>query len=111
MNKITPAIKGLLLGGLITLPTLLICILAAGGGHGTYLPAKLFFPITMLSTAVLKSITAPFAVIAAIQYPILGAILFVAKVQGKYKPYALNIGIIHAILSFSALIFSSHSFS
>ena len=49
----------------------------AGGGHGSYLPAKLFFPYTMLATLLSDhSIGLPGIVVALIQAP-----AYVAAVQ------------------------------
>ena len=110
MSRLQHATQGALLGGLLTIPVALLCVFFAAAGHGSYLPAKVFFPLTMLSTAVFKSITTPFIAIAIAQYPIIGAILQNAKAEGKLKMPALCIGVAHATLSLLAILFSSEFF-
>lgn len=66
---------GFVIGLLATPIALLLAMLSTGAGHGNYLWAILLFPLTMLSTAALGSITAPFVLLAVIQYPIYGWIV------------------------------------
>ena len=54
---------------------LVVAFLFAGAGHGTYLPAKVLFTYTMLSTVHLESISGLFLIIALVQYPVYGLIL------------------------------------
>jgi hypothetical protein len=54
---------------------LFITVLAAGGGHGSYMPAKLLFPWTMAATAFTREIAQPFIAVAIAQYPAYGIAL------------------------------------
>ena len=48
--------------GVLTVIGILGMVLAyfsAGAGHGTYVPAKVLFPVTMLSAVAVGSITGP----------------------------------------------------
>ena len=63
---------------------LLFALLFAGGGHGTYFPAKVLFPYTMISALLLGTITVPFILLAIIQFPIYGFALGVANRKGWF---------------------------
>jgi hypothetical protein len=54
----------------------LISIIFAGGGHGTYIPAKIIFPFTMLLANLNHEISGIGIIIALIQIPIYSAILW-----------------------------------
>lgn len=75
--------------------SLAVAILAAGGGHGTYLPAVLLFPFTMLSTAACQAITVQWSWAAIVQFPLYGAVLAVARLLGATRVAALCLGMIH----------------
>jgi hypothetical protein len=62
---------GTLIGGI----SLVIAVMAAGGGHGTYMPAKILFPYTMLSTITMERITSPYVLLAILQFPLYGLFL------------------------------------
>jgi hypothetical protein len=49
-----------------------VSVVAAGGGHGSYFPAVVFFPFTMLSVLVTESISIPAMVLALAQFPCYG---------------------------------------
>ena len=66
---------GLAIGTVICFPCLLLAVFAAGGGHGTYLPAKILFPFAMLATVFGRSVTLFYAVLALLQFPIYGLLL------------------------------------
>ncbi len=65
-------IVGLVVGILVAPAALILGVLSSGAGHGDYLIAKLLFPMTMVSTLLLGSITTPFILLAVMQYPIYG---------------------------------------
>ena len=94
---------GLLLGVVVAAPLLFICIFAAGAGHGTYLPAKIFFPITMLSCLLFSSITAPFAIFAVLQFPLYGLILGHSKSHGRSAFIRTFLISVHIALSLLAI--------
>lgn len=63
-----------------------VCVLMAGGGHGTYLPADVLFPYSMLFVKLItRSITKPAMIGAAVQFPLYGIILIAAVMAGKQR--------------------------
>ena len=79
MVKRTP-LNGAGIGILFAVPCLLLVVFAAGGGHGTYLPAKLLFPFAMLAAVFGTSITTFHVALALLQFPLYG--LFLGAVFG-----------------------------
>jgi hypothetical protein len=76
---------------------LFLAVISAGAGHGGYLAAKILFPVTMLSTFLFHSITAPFILLAVVQFPVYGVILGVAGTQRRLLTTALVLLAIHAV--------------
>lgn len=60
----------------------------AGGGHGTYVPAILFFPYTMLGSVATQQIQAAHMVVAALQFPAYG--FYLAQNLTKRKVLILS---------------------
>ena len=84
---------------------LLLGVISAGAGHGNYLQAKLFFPITMLSALPFQRITDPFIVLAIVQYPFYGVILGFANLRRRLAITAIELAIFHLTLAVAALVF------
>ena len=81
---------------LITFILLVIVVFTMGGGHGTYLPAKVVYPFTMLIAILTKNgIGIIPTIIAIIQIPIYALILIK---KPKWKFYLIGIHIISAII-------------
>jgi len=57
---------------------LVIVLAVAAGGHGSYAPAMVLFPYSMIAANLLNRITSPLVLLALIQYPIYGVLLTVA---------------------------------
>lgn len=93
--KISSAVVGTLAGVLVAPIALLTAIASAGGGHGHYLAARLWFPFTMVSTYFLDSITPPFIVLAVLQYPAYGWIAGRAVSHQKTRTALLMILVLH----------------
>jgi hypothetical protein len=88
-----------------------IAFLFAGAGHGTYIPAKLFFPYTMLSTGLFGSILPGFELLAFLQFPIYGVILGIAaRIQNLFYT-AKVIAAVHLFFTALCLAFSGEAFS
>lgn len=88
----------LLLFSLVVGPACLyLAVVSAGMGHGSYTAALMFFPFTMLSTRLFGSITAPFALLAIIQFPIYGFILGSATAKGRLVRTMLLLLLVHAL--------------
>ena len=79
-----------------------IGVLAAGGGHGTYLPAALLFPFTMLLASFTSSIAAPAVALAVLQFPAYGYLAGRA-VSGRMARVALAIAAVHGASALCAL--------
>jgi hypothetical protein len=75
---------------LITFLCLLVTIMFAGGGHGTYFPAKIIFPFTMLLANLNNEIGLIGLIIALFQIPIYSRILM-AKPKWKYFVFGIHL--------------------
>ena len=85
-----------MIASLIATPfCLFFALLLAGSGHGSYFPAKVLFPYTMISALLLGTITVPLILLSIIQFPIYGFALGVAKKKGWFVPIAGLILILH----------------
>ena len=102
----------LVLGFFVVAPVLaLFAAGAAGGGHGSYMPAKIFFPYSMAATALTREITPPLMVAALVQYPLYGGILAWARSTGRFKPGVLALAATHLGAVVLAFGMSSRSFT
>ena len=88
-----------------------ITALAAGGGHGSYMPAKLLFPWTMAATAFTRDIAQPFIAVAIAQYPVYGVILDWARSAGQLKSGVLALAAAHVAAVMLAFVISNPSFT
>jgi hypothetical protein len=66
---------GLAFGVVVCISCLALVVGEAGGGHGTYLPAKILFPFAMLAGVFGHSISPPYVVLAIVQFPLYGFLL------------------------------------
>tara|TARA_R110002124_G_scaffold115746_5_gene271729 strand:- start:357 stop:650 length:294 start_codon:yes stop_codon:yes gene_type:complete len=82
---------------IITLLCVIVTIFFAGGGHGTYIPAKVVFPFTMLLTKLNNEINLIGIFLALIQIPIYSAIL---KYKPKWKYYLFGVHLFAIVLCF-----------
>jgi hypothetical protein len=89
---------------IITFLCLLVTIIFAGGGHGTYIPAKIIFPFTMLLAKLNNEINFIGLILALLQIPIYSRIL-IKKPKWKY----LLIGI-HLFAVILCFYFNNDSF-
>jgi hypothetical protein len=69
-------VVGLVIGGVAAC----VALAAAGAGHGSYLPAALLFPFSMLIASAVGTVNPGIVVLALAQYPVYGA-----AVIGKAK--------------------------
>jgi hypothetical protein len=65
----------MLAGAVLSIPLLFACFLAAGFGHGTYLPAIGLFPFGMLVAAMQDYITVFSLGLAFVQFPAYGFLI------------------------------------
>jgi hypothetical protein len=85
---------------------LLIAALMAGGGHGTYLPAKVLFPYTMIMTAWSgDSITLWGVAVAILQMPAYVAALDRARGTASTRRWAIGIAALHVACVMVSIVF------
>ena len=75
---------------IITFLCLLVTIMFAGGGHGTYIPAKIIFPFTMLLANLNNEVGVISLIIAIIQIPFYIRIL-ITKPKCKYFVFGIHL--------------------
>ena len=80
----------------ITVLLLILTIFFAGGGHGTYLPAKLIYPFTMLLAK--SEIGTVGLILAVLQIPIYALIL---EKKPKWKFYLIGVHLLAIIFCLS----------
>ena len=93
MKKVTPELIIT-----VTIVLLLVTIFLMGGGHGTYVPAKLFYPYTMILAYLIGKINFVGGLIALGQIPFYGWILLK---KPKWKGYIIAIHIITILICLS----------
>lgn len=74
----------------------------AGGGHGSYLAAKLLLPFAMLATIPTGEISIASVMLALAQWPIYGAVLANAFARNRQKAI-LILAVVHTAASFGCL--------
>jgi len=89
---------------IITVLLLLLTIFFAGGGHGTYLPAKLIYPFTMIIAGFKNQIGNVGIILAIVQIPTYALIL---NKKPNWKYYILGI---HCIAIIIGLNINSETF-
>jgi hypothetical protein len=90
---------------ILTLALLIITIFSVGGGHGTFVIAKIIFPFSMLLAYVFNKIGIISMLLAILQIPIY-SYLYKSKPNGKY--FIIGLHILAIILCF---ILKSETFS
>lgn len=106
-----PPLIGLLSGIALTVPACLIAFASSGAGHGDYFLFKLVFPITMLSTRLFGSITAPFILIGLAQFPLYGYLVGINWRSPTRKAYIWKLVGVHSVLALLAVLIPSSHFS
>ncbi|HEX8274990.1 MAG TPA: hypothetical protein VF615_20310 [Longimicrobiaceae bacterium] len=86
--------KPVLVGMLATPVLLAVAIVSAGGGHGTAAPMLILFPFAMLGGSGGDGLP---LLVAAIQYPVYGAVWSLAAVKPALRPLRWVIGLLHAL--------------
>jgi hypothetical protein len=103
--------KPVLLSLILTPLALLLGIGSAGAGHGDYFWAKILFPYTMLSTFLFASITAPFILLAIVQFPLYGLLLAFAGERKRFGSLAIVLALAHILAAALSLFLASENFS
>jgi hypothetical protein len=103
--------RGLVAGLLISIPLLIVVVLFAGGGHGTYLPAKVLFPYTMLlAMTAAKTTTNPLIVLAIAQFSVYGLIIDRATRSGTAMKTAVGVAFLHLAALVGCFLLRDNSF-
>jgi hypothetical protein len=103
--------KPVVLSLIATPISLFVGIASGGAGHGNYLAAKVLFPFTMLSIRAFGSITAPFVILAIIQFPLYGVIVGSANRKGKLLPYVIAVVVVHTLAALTCFGSVGENFS
>jgi hypothetical protein len=103
--------KPLSISILLTPICLFLAVVSAGAGHGSYLLAKILFPLSMLSAAAFNSITTLSMIFAVIQFPLYGLILGMAANRGRLRTLAALLSVTHALAVVFSLLAGNNSFS
>ncbi|MGH9364584.1 MAG: hypothetical protein ACRD1B_04880 [Thermoanaerobaculia bacterium] len=85
----------LLVGVVVESLLLFVAVKAAGGGHGTYLPAILFFPYAMAIAVPVGSIAIPLVMLASVQFPAYGAVIGATWRSRKRSTVWLTVAVGH----------------
>lgn len=88
----------------LTVLLLTIVVIFMGGGHGTYLPAKIIYPYTMILAIIEEQINTFSTIMAMVQIP-LYAYLYFKKKRSFYFAIAM-----HIIASIIAVMMVSSAF-
>jgi hypothetical protein len=96
-----PIIVGIVLGVLLGF----VSFLATAGGHGTYVPAALFFPAPLLLSIALNAISKPALFVAAAQWPLYGAVVGLAARRGYPREAIICLTVVHALLTMACFVF------
>lgn len=103
MNKLRTTLKL----SLITPLLLVICVFPAGGGHGTYIPAIIFFPFGLISFILFDELITPFIILAILQFPLYGILLDYNIGKGKKRLIINSICIAHIVLTIVIFLFKA----
>ena len=105
------ALAGLGLGILISVPLLLIAIVWAAGGHGTYVLARIVFPIPMICASSRGSITPSIIAVALAQFPLYGSACGALYRSRACRYYAIGLAIVHSTLALIAILQRDEGFA
>ena len=84
-----------------------IVFLATGAGHGTYAPARIIFPYTMMAKVFHEDIRSIYLIFGLIQFPIYG-LLLAWGINTKYKKaMIIALSILHCIAVY--YVFVNHN--
>ena len=96
-----PVIVGVVLGLILGL----VSLLAMAGGHGTYVPAALFFPAPLLLSIAVNAISKPALFVAAAQWPLYGAVVGLSARRRHTRVAIICLTVVHALLTVACFVF------
>ena len=83
----------------------LVSLLTMAGGHGTYVPAALFFPAPLLLSIAVNAISKPALFVAAAQWPLYGAVVGLSARRGHTRVAIICLTVVHARLTVACFVF------
>lgn len=93
---------GLAVGVVIGIAAVAVAIMAAGAGHGTYIPAIAMFPFAMILTPLTDSISPIAMVVALVQFPLYGWLIARASARGNGSRVVAVIALAHGVVAVAA---------
>lgn len=112
-RKTRRALIGLGIGLLLIPPAMLLAFFSAGGGHGDYLWARVFFPYTMLPSCLDNRAIGNMSIaLAFLQFPVYGVLIGALAPTRKHATIVAGaIGVIHVAAVALCLASGSKYFS
>jgi hypothetical protein len=95
---------GAILGVVIGVLAITVVVFAAAGGHGTYVPAVIAFPVAMLTTRFTNTISAVAVGLAVLQFPLYGVLIAGAQ-DAKCSRVAALILAVHVTMAATTYAF------
>jgi hypothetical protein len=80
-----------------------VSTIAAAGGYGSYLPASLLFPFSMLLAGSTGSISERAVALALAQYPLYGWVLSRARSQGSSRHARFFLAMLHCVAAYASV--------
>jgi hypothetical protein len=96
MRWLSWVLGGLLIGAVASV----VAVSAAGGGHGTYLPAAILFPFTMAASAVIGRVPAALVAVALLQFPVYGSLV---AISARTNRACVGLAGVHTAVAVAAL--------
>ena len=109
MRRYSPYL-GLAAGLIVGILLAAIAVFVSGAGHGSYFPMRVFFPFTMFSAFLFGSLTAPFVVIALVQFPLYGFLLGRSYRFDSFRVWLVGVFLAHLLAVTFTFVFHSEDF-
>ena len=94
-----------IVGGVLGVILGFVSLLATAGGHGTYVPAALFFPAPLLLSIAANAISKPALFVAAAQWPLYGVAVGLSARRGHAREAIIVLTVVHALLTVACFVF------
>jgi len=88
---------------LLGLIAVVVSGVAAAGGYGSYVPATLLFPFTMLWARASGAVSGAALALALAQYPLYGWLLSRAKSRGALRQGRFFLAMLHGLAAYASL--------